>query len=820
MKILTSRIFLIGIVVTLIVIPFFWMKPGELDIGGDGTSMFFYDPVNYIRNFVIYMSYSSGTGVIGPLYFYLPVALLVAVLNTILHSQYLINVLYHSLKLVAGFLSIYALIKEILFLSIKDKFEEKKNIGLQVELTAILTGLFYIFLPTIIQFNNYVNPMMVQDFLNPLIFFLALRYILTRKIKYILFIILLSLIFSQNFSYFASPTVLSFYPLAFLFLIIYTKVVLKKTLPIKGIILATFLFAGIHAFHWVPEFFDTFTSGSNINTRVFSKEDNARQLQYFQSILSLGDPAGNILQPSQTGRIWVFLSFLSPLILILGFLHNKKKSLTFLLTALFFLISFFFLSAKVSYMGVKLYELFFLYIPAFSMFRSFTAQWLCVFSFFYALLFGQALFFLLMRLNNTKRVLLAIVLFVYIVGSAWTFINGELFNSFQIQSKQVGKHIIMDPKYEDMLSFIRQLPFDGKIITFPLTDFNYQVIHGIGNGAYVGNSTIGQLTGVKDFAGYWHVAPYIDAFLNAAKEKNYVTLRRIFAYLNIRYIFHNSDPKIYDDTFPGRPYSYVKKILPSDQKSYEEFIKPLIGEKLFESGPYRLYSIDDMVYIPHFYIPKEVVVYKNDPKYNNQYAAASSFILDKNKNINQRTIFVETNTCEVKSHLDLICKKSVLFDSIPQISFKKINPLKYYIKVINAKAPFVLVLSESFHKSWKVFESPDLFDIGPAIKSYFDGEIKEGRRENIFFNKRSFETINLKSIPEEQHFTVNGYANAWLIKPEDVKKIGNYTLIVEMTEQRIFFLMTPLSIFVLLLLFMLVYKRRIDNGTYHKKTNC
>ena len=30
------------------------MKPGEMDLGGDGSRLFFYDPVNYLRYSVLF----------------------------------------------------------------------------------------------------------------------------------------------------------------------------------------------------------------------------------------------------------------------------------------------------------------------------------------------------------------------------------------------------------------------------------------------------------------------------------------------------------------------------------------------------------------------------------------------------------------------------------------------------------------------------------------------------------------------------------------------------------------------------------------------
>ena len=46
----------------LFIIPFFWFKPGEMDLGGDGNRLYFYDPLNFLKNVVFYSIDSEGKG--------------------------------------------------------------------------------------------------------------------------------------------------------------------------------------------------------------------------------------------------------------------------------------------------------------------------------------------------------------------------------------------------------------------------------------------------------------------------------------------------------------------------------------------------------------------------------------------------------------------------------------------------------------------------------------------------------------------------------------------------------------------------------------
>ncbi|MGB9911202.1 MAG: hypothetical protein ACPLKP_01210 [Microgenomates group bacterium] len=167
---------------------------------------------------------------------------------------------------------------------------------------------------------------------------------------------------------------------------------------------------------------------------------------------------------------------------------------------------------------------------------------------------------------------------------------------------------------------------------------------------------------------------------------------------------------------------------------------------------------------------------------------------------------------------------------IPKITFIKVNPTKYKIKIEEAKTPYTLVFSESFHEGWKIYlkeaqsakgkaqnlKFKDLRDVvvgmigkigekvtdlfldnrgyGEEVASYFDGEIKEGTHRMTFLEPAAFETWGKKSIAEERHYLVNGYANSWYITPEDVGGAENYELIVEFWPQRFFYIGLGISL--------------------------
>lgn len=779
---LLKRWKIVIISILLAIMPFFWLKPGEMDIGGDGGRFYFYDPINLIQHFGSYYVFPFGTGIIEAKFYYLPLFTILAFLKQIFHSPYVLISLYNSMKIVIGFLSVYAIVKELIN-GWKFKVGEKQLI----EAASIVAGLFYIFNPAMTE--NYVRALPSHDqvLLNPLMFYLLLKYIITSNFRFIWIALFVSVIFSHSFTYAAAPPLFAFYPLSILFVLLYASFIRHIKIPWKGIIIGFMAFIGLHAFHLIPEFFDLFYPGSNTNTRVFDKADIVEQIGYFTGVLPIPKVSFHLLAYSLNSQLKL-ASVIIPSIIVLGFLDSAKKEKTVLLTGIFFLITLFFTTAKITHIGVEFYQRLF-YIPGFTMFRNFYGQWQFVFYFFYTLLFGQTLFIVFSNVRKKLLIVLTTLLTIYLVINSWQFVNGNLVNQLNTQTKDVRVGVVMDPNYEEALQFIRSLPNDGKIILFPFTDCCYQVIHGINNGAYVGRSMIGYLTGKLDFAGYADILPFSDVFWKLSKEKNYEAIQSMFGLLNIQYIFYNSDPLAYDTTFPTYPYSpdYVRKYLPNNQKEYKEYISRITGERIFKHGSYEIYRVAKNYIVPHFSLPDQLVIYKDDPKLS-EYGKASAFF-DGKADIN--TAYLQEETCK-KLFPEAICMNKSKFtqQKQPKIIFEKISPIKYKVKISEAQAPYLFVFSEAFHKNWNVFISP------------------EGKHTNSLINKDLLETLSLEQLPKPKHILINGYANAWYISPKDVGGKQDYELIIEMTGQRLFYVGLSISSATLLFIAVGFFIRR------------
>ncbi|MCL4360169.1 hypothetical protein M1555_02845 [Patescibacteria group bacterium] len=772
----------------LFLTPFFWFKPGEIDLGGDGGRLYLYDPVNLLRHSVLYYIYPFAEGVVEAKFSILPLTLMLALFIQISHSGYLANILYDSVKLVAAFLAVYAIVRELSSFTARRGGQAAVCSGY----AAILAGLFYVFCPAVT--DNFVKALSTQDqvFLNPLMFYLILRFFLTSEWKYVWTALLVSLLFAHAFAYNAAPPVFAFYPLSLLFLLMYATFIRHAAIPWRRLAVALAAFLGLHAFHLLPEFLDLFTPGSNTNTRVFNAADIQAQLGYFYGVLHIPKVSDFLLAASPTkGAAWG--SAFVPILTGAGLLLNRKKPGTMLLTAVFFLATLYLVSVNVAAVGVQWYAWLLVHVPGFTMFRNFYGQWQFVFYFFYVLLFGLSVSVVLDRVNRTvfARTIL-LLCSIFLAMNSWQFITGAAVNPYREEAVGVKGAIAMDPRYEQTLSFIRSLPDDGKILVLPFSDSYVQVLHGLNpDGAYVGNSTISQLTGKNDFAGYVDMAPYSDLFWKLSRDRNYAAIRSMLGLLNIRYIYYNSDRRIYDSTFPGRPYSpnYTRKYLPKTQSEYQTYLKGLSGQKIFEKGFYKIYEITGQSYLPRIYIPDMITGYAENPAFG-MYGEAEAFFRPDRTG---RPLYLEDAACRVIP--GGLCRpdSAVRETRTPVIQFTEINPVKYRVDVWGASVPYFLVLSQAFNPHWKLYisEKPPKKENAPA--SFSGGSVHEGKSRNVFFAKTTFETIGLKAIPEARHVLVNGYANAWYISPADTGGARDYELIMEMDGQRWFYLSLGVS---------------------------
>ncbi len=425
---------------------------------------------------------------------------------------------------------------------------------------------------------------------------------------------------------------------------------------------------------------------------------------------------------------------------------NGAKNKTFLLSGIFFLTTLFLLSANITAVGVTIYQYLF-YIPGFTMFRNFIGQWLFVFSFFYALLFGQALWIILKHFSKRVVIGLFFMISILLVLSSWQFISGGQINKIILTSPQKRIPIVMDKNFEKSLYYVKHMPDEGKILILPFSDAFYELVPGSNDGLYVSSSILSYIGGKYSFSGYQTITPFSDTFLQLAKEQKYEDLKKLFGILNINYIYYNDDASVYDHIVPDY-YQYVRQFLPSDQKAYKEFLQNFSKKEIFSSGHYHIYKLENNYFLTRFYIADKIIQYIGSNKENTQNI---NFFV--NTTMTKHTAYVTKETCQ----RDKVCQLSPRSSS-SEISFEMIDPTKYKVTMHNVMKPTTLVFSNAFHGSWKLVSE------------------------------------NTARESSAKHFLTNGYANAWYLTPQDFGNKKEEVLFVTMTGQKLFYICAVISL--------------------------
>ncbi|MDP2947693.1 MAG: hypothetical protein Q8N88_06285 [Nanoarchaeota archaeon] len=655
MTIFFKKNIIIVLCLILFIIPFFWFSYRELDLGGDSTRLYFYDPISWLKNIALYsVNALSGIGISNPNFMMIPFLLFLSFLRSILlNNSYFLSCFFSGFLLSGGFLFTYLSTNELLK-------NNNKNDNL-IKCSSIVAGLFFAFSPIIIYEWEKAAYYFNHILLYPLMFFLFLKYINTEKYKYIIISLFITFIFSVNFSFAVSPWFFSFFPFIFLFLFSYSIICKKLMIFLKGLILFIVFFLLIQFFQFLPQINNILDSSSPNSTAIFSNEGmKDRGLGYFLSIQPYVRLIYNITNQPQYdiskafnhpvkdiifnyGIKYQFLFFVYIFIVVLGSLvirkiGLKKERMIYMALMGIFLILIFFMTANINSFLLQFYKNLFS-VPGFAMFRSFYTKFNLVFIFFYALLIGMSLYYLLNIIKNKIMwfIFLGFVSFL-IMFNAWPLISGRIVNGFLWQSKNVKTATKISDNYATFIDSVKHNKSDGKFLSFPLTDESYQVLQGQEGGAYFGPSLISVLAGKSDFPGLGSfsvggnkiIKEQILGYLN---NKDYEGLNYLFSLLNIKYIFHNSDDYIYNN-FPNYPYSVYLKSLFKMQNDYKNFISELGYSKFYQLEHFSLYS-NDKYFLPKVFSAKNIFVFDNFKNINYKilsinFPSLQNIILDRN----------------------------------------------------------------------------------------------------------------------------------------------------------------------------------------------
>jgi hypothetical protein len=271
-------------------------------------------------------------------------------------------------------------------------------------------------------------------------------------------------------------------------------------------------------------------------------------------------------------------------------------------------------------------------------------------------------------------------------------------------------------------------------------------------------------------AGY-EIINYLNYFL--IERNNTQNISKLLALLNVKYILLFND-------YHQKYNTWLKSL--EYYQSYLGSQNEIRLEKSF--GKLDFYKISDKYFLPHIYIVTVPVLVKGSLDDMLEVVHSDNFTIGNNALFLSDQIsrsqwkFLETYS-EAKSSY------------APTITFEKMNPTRYEVKVENATSPFFLVFSESYHPEWKAYVESRLFKFNKIIVEYDNIGVKETKYE-MLFTPTDILYLFEKPIDNEWHFLVNGYANAWYIDPKEIGK-ENFTITLYFRPQSYFYMGLTIS---------------------------
>ncbi len=698
-----KRYFALLVGIVLFFVPFFWLKPGFVDLGGDASRLYFINPLQIAK---YYLEQKNMLG--ASMYAFIPNYYFLSLLKQIISSPTNLINISHGIQLSVAYFAMYLLVKLLLS-------QPLKKGTLLRECVAICTGIMYLGMATKLGWITSLDTQN-QIFLNPLMSYLILQLCLSKKVGYFLSIVTVSLIFSGNFGFSSMPQLVSFFPATMVFICTYLIYVLKKPIPWKTLSMLLLVSVLIHGFHIIPTIASVIDKGNSINSYIFSKQIQENLgLHYFdENRQTLGKLSVELFQPTNwhLGSIGILII---PLIAFSGFLVKRSRLLALL--GIFWSACFFLVSANITLIGVRLYRQLFR-LPGFIMFRSFDEKWYFVFIFFYALLFGTSLYFLLEKRKSQTALFLSGICILVTIFRIYPFLINPYEKSFLYQSKNVSTIYKPDTDIDKAIKYIYQLPNNGNVLTLPLTLPYFQIVSGKEGGAYVGLSMVRLLGNKKDYPGFGTFGLYRNTMLEAFKKNDLQTIKQVLSLLNVRYIFRNNDEMVLKNfpKFPNYKYDMNEDISSlNTQAGYDHIFNQLQLKDLFSNGFFEVKELPENIVRPTLYVADTI------------YASESGVI--------QGSSFRSAYISQVDCQRNNICNQDPI--EVPSVYFEKKSSVEYSVSINaeNSSRPFLVILSEDYDKHWKLI---------------------------------------LDQMPGTSPMLVNGFANGWLIDPS---KISNKHLV-------------------------------------------
>ena len=786
-------VFFISAILLLACVTFLWFKKDHLIYAGDFKPPF--RPVNELVNDLYVWDRFVGNGLGIPskgIAEVFPYELLVAFGSMVGLSLFTLEKIFFYLILSISGLTMFFLVRYA--------FRSSKT----HDLAAFVASLFYMFNTYTLFFKwpNQLQSMFAYIFL-PLSLLFYMKGLESRKG------LLYAFAGAITFFLVAPSSTTPTYPLL-IFIVLFFYFIFHNLLYLyrnkfKHSLLFTFQFILLVVFlnAWLVfpyihdisrEYKDTFKVTSGIKSFGETTEVNSLDTSFFNIFRLMGFWALKDQWQGDPYYPGVFQKYLSvplelisltvPLILFISFfmkkIERKIKGL---------LLFFSFLSLMALFLVKGVHEPFgqfnrwlFFSIPGFSMFRSQYEKFGTVLVFGYSILFGWTISHMYIKVENKGGKIVSIF-FLFLVFIIFFIINALPFWTGDIIQGERGilksKHIKIPEDYFIAGDWLQKEKKSGRIILFPFTPDGSK-----GTSHFWGYGTDFMLSRIFNY-------PTMVTLPFGLTDYTYDDLNvllKVFPLFNISYIVTDSSRD--SNSFL---YSSLKKI---ETQTDDHKIK-----RVKELSYLKFYKIDPSLSVPYIYTPKKIFFSEETSDHLLQVASQLDY------GVSSAIYFSKDNSGKEK--------KEILGEEFAEqaiLEYKSVNPTKLRIRVHQAKSVFPLIFSESYDNGWKAYivnpirqpadkiQNPkiNLENYKPeernledqANKNELEGFLDkgwvsalEGSKNRIDFISKNFQyTIQNNNLPdgflletwfrklldEKNHLKVNGFANSWIIDPNDL----------------------------------------------------
>jgi hypothetical protein len=510
----------------------------------------------------------------------------------------------------------------------------------------------------------------------------------------------------------------------------------------------------------------------------------------------------------------LILSFLLPVCLFSSLILYKKNKWILFFSGLS-LVGIFLAKGTVEPFGL-VYNYLFLHFPGFFMFREPFAKFTPLIVFSYSVLLGMSISGIWGKIGQYQisivkktgiQVILIICVILVILINAFPLVTGEVIRDSS-DGPMRSFYISVPSYWLEISNWSANNPEDTRIFLTP--NKGYGIVYNWSNGfnGEAGVVYLDKMTLKARASLSVRTDQMIDYTYGNLKLDNKNNASHILGLLNCRYLLQQNDV----DWIWGETYSPDQMKLILNQSNNIT--------KIHSFGNLDLYQIDDSLVVPHIYAATNYIIVngttdslvdyilQNDmsskiiflssdlssTQQNNLQSVTRKptetyFSYDKNLQIGQNTLLISNPEDMINSNVgNYNITNYVLNDQTTFTTFEQINPTRYEV-TSNATQPFFLVFSESYHPKWKAYVENKPSPMNQIVANYSNVNVQEAAQE-MQFTPGDVSYLFAQPLPEDDHFLVNGYANAWYIDPSQLPKDanGNINITLYFWPQSLFYL--------------------------------